>query len=102
MLDPGGHGPANSPPYGGAPPRPSGRRYGRATRGQARRRQPPPGRTPRSWGSRPGRLGVFVVIGCAALGGLVTVVEGREPGPGVGLCLVPGAASAPLAARPRA
>jgi len=42
------------------------------------------------------------VIGCAALGGLVTVVEGREPGSVLGVFLVAGTAIAALAVRPRA
>jgi hypothetical protein len=52
-------------------------------------------------GSRPGRLGVFVVIGCAALGTLVTVAARTEPGPVLGAAVVAGTAAAVLAVRPR-
>jgi hypothetical protein len=64
--------------------------------------RPSPGRAPRMWGSRPGRLGVFLVIGCAALGTLVTVVTRTEPGPVLGVLVVAGTAAAALAVRPRA
>jgi len=63
--------------------------------------RPPPGRAPRLWGSRPGRLGVFLVIGCAALGTLVTVVTRTEPGSVLGVLVVAGTAAAALAVRPR-
>jgi Domain of unknown function (DUF6542) len=66
----------------------------------ARRQQPQPGRTP-LWGSRPGRLGVFVVIGCAALGLLVTVLARAGPGTLLGASVVAGTAAATLAVRPR-
>jgi hypothetical protein len=77
------------------------RRYGPGASGQARRR-PPPGGTPRWWGSRPARLGVFVVIGAAAFGMLATVVARTEPGPVLGVLLVAGTLTAALAVRPRA
>jgi hypothetical protein len=67
----------------------------------ARRQQPQPGRTPQLWGSRPGRLGVFVVIGCAALGLLVTVLARADPGTLLGASVVAGTAAATLAVRPR-
>ena len=63
--------------------------------------RPRPGRAPRLWGSRPGRLGVFLVIGCAALGTLVTVVTRTEPGSVLGVLVVAGTAAAALAVRPR-
>jgi hypothetical protein len=63
--------------------------------------RPLPGRAPRLWGSRPGRLGVFLVIGCAALGTLVTVVTRTEPGLVLGVLVVAGTAAAALAVRPR-
>jgi hypothetical protein len=100
MLDPRGHGPGQYPPYGDEPARPTIRSYGPAAHGQAQRRQPPPGRTPRLWGSRPGRLGVFVVSGCAALGALVTVLAKTEPGSVLGVFLVAGTVIAALAVRP--
>jgi hypothetical protein len=64
--------------------------------------RPLPGRAPRLWGSRPGRLGVFLVIGCAALGSLVTMVARTEPGSALGVLVVAGTAAAALAVRPRA
>jgi hypothetical protein len=64
--------------------------------------RPPPGRAPRLWGSRPGRLGVFLVIGCATLGTLVTVAARTEPGSVLGVLVVAGTAAAALAVRPRA
>jgi hypothetical protein len=102
MLDPRGHGTDQYPPYSDVPARPTVRRYGPAARGQAPRRQPPPGRTPRWWGARPGRFGVFVVIGCAVLGALVTVSAGTEPGSVLGVFLVAGTVTAALAVRPGA
>jgi hypothetical protein len=45
---------------------------------------------------------VFLVIGCAALGTLVTVVARTEPGSVLGVLVVAGAAAAALAVRPRA
>ena len=59
------------------------------------------GRASPRWGSRPGRLGVVVVIGCAALGTLVTVVAGTDPGPVLGAAVVAGTAAAAVAVRPR-
>jgi len=44
---------------------------------------------------------VFVVIGCAALGTLVTVAAGTEPGPVLGATVVAGTAVGALAVRPR-
>jgi hypothetical protein len=77
-------------------------------RGRARRRipaprrpEPSPGRVPQLWGSRPGRLGVFVVIGCAALGMVVTVVARSDPGSALGVFVVAGTAVATLAVRSR-
>jgi hypothetical protein len=82
---------------------PDGIARGRArTRARgARGQQPRPGRTPQLWGSRPGRLGVFVVIGCAALGLLVTVLARADPGTLLGASVVAGTAAATLAVRPR-
>jgi hypothetical protein len=77
-------------------------------RGRARRRVPvprrplpSPGRTPQLWGSRPGRLGVFVVVGCAALGMVATVLARSDPGTVLGVFVVAGTAVATLAVRSR-
>jgi hypothetical protein len=56
---------------------------------QRRQRRPPPPPAKRL-GSRDGKFGVFVVIGSCALGGLGTVVTGREPGLLLGVFLVAG------------
>jgi hypothetical protein len=58
-------------------------------------------RASQRWSSRPGRLGVFVVIGCALLGTLVTVIARTEPGPVLGAAVVAGTGAAALAVRPR-
>jgi 4-amino-4-deoxy-L-arabinose transferase-like glycosyltransferase len=50
----------------------------------------------------PGRLGVCVVIGSAALGGLLTALGNQEPGAILGICIVAGTIIASLAVRPRA
>jgi hypothetical protein len=44
---------------------------------------------------------VFLVIGCAALGTLVTVVTRTEPGSVLGVLVVAGTATAAIAVRPR-
>lgn len=67
---------------------------GRAVAARARRR--------RRWGALPGRTGVFIVIGSAALGAAATVAAGSEPGLALGVFLVAGTAAAALAVRPRA
>src|SRR5258708_8637333 len=53
MLDPRGHGAGHYPPYGGAPPPPSGPRYGRATRPHPPTPHPPPPPPPRPSRSLP-------------------------------------------------
>jgi hypothetical protein len=40
------------------------------------------------WGTRPGRLGVYTVIGGTVLGALITLISGSEPGWVLGLMLV--------------
>ena len=72
-----------------------------AARGRARGHAgaPRPGRASSLWGSRPGRLGVLLVIACAALGMLVTVLARTDPGPALGLFVVAGTAAATLAVR---
>jgi hypothetical protein len=52
------------------------------------------------WGTRPGRLGVFAVLGATVLGLLVTVLAGAEPGMILGVFLVVSTAAAALAVRP--
>jgi hypothetical protein len=54
------------------------------------------------WGKLPGRFGVFVVIGSAAVGALLTAVSGSAPGIVLGICLVAGTVAGALAVRPRA
>jgi hypothetical protein len=56
----------------------------------------------RQWGTRPGRLGVFTVIGGAFAGLLVTVFLGREPGFALGLCVILATAVGSFAVRPNA
>jgi hypothetical protein len=56
----------------------------------------------RWWGSRPGRLGIALVIGGALAGLLVTVVTGNEPGVALGIFLLAGTAAGVLAVHPRA
>jgi len=88
--------PGRRPPYHDA-----GGSY-RGTRRQARGRQPRPGRAPRRGGSLPGPLGVFLIIGAAALGALATVATRSQPGNLLGVFLVAGTLAAALAVRPRA
>jgi len=66
------------------------------------RRRPPPGRGPRLWGTLPGRAGVYLVIGSAAVGALITALARSEPGLVLGLCVVAGTLAAALAVHPRA
>jgi hypothetical protein len=91
------------PPYRGVPgsyPRPPERDRG-ARRG-TNSRQSPHGPTRPRWGALPGRLGVNVVIGGAALGAVVTVLSGSEPGFVLGAFLITATIAAALAVRPRA
>lgn len=83
------------------PPDGIARRRARRRAPAARVPQPRRGEAPRPWGSRPGRLGVFVVIGSAALGMLVTVLARAEPGSALGVFVVAGTAVATLAVRSR-
>ena len=53
------------------------------------------------WGNFPGRFGVCVVIGSAALGALLTSLAGQQPGAVLGVFLVVGTLVAALAVRPR-
>jgi hypothetical protein len=123
MLEPRGQGAGRASPDGAATARgrvpaprgevstpplglPAGRARGPARRGVPRSRAsgsagPRAGRAPGLWGSRPGRLGVFVVIGGAVLGMVVTVAARTEPGSALGVAVVAGTAAAALAVRPR-
>jgi len=80
-----GHETGPRPPYRGPPGPPSG--------------LPGPARW---WGTRPGRLGVAMVIAGAGLGALVTVLAGSGPGLVLGLFLVAGTVAAAFAVQPRA
>ncbi|MGH3300851.1 MAG: DUF6542 domain-containing protein [Streptosporangiaceae bacterium] len=51
------------------------------------------------WGTRPGRLGVFAVIGATLLGMVITVLSGTEPGVILSVFLVAGTVAAALAVR---
>jgi hypothetical protein len=63
-------------------------------------RKPPP--VGQLWGTRPGRLGVFAVIGGTLLGLVITLLSGTEPGVILGVFVVLGTVAAALAVRPRA
>jgi hypothetical protein len=56
----------------------------------------------RRWGTRPGRLGVFTVIGGAFVGLLITLFIGNEPGFILGLCVILATVIGVLAVRPKA
>jgi len=68
--------------------------------GSARPRRPDP--ATQLWGTRPGRLGVFAVIGATLLGLGITVLSGSEPGVILSVFLVVGTVAAALAVRPGA
>jgi hypothetical protein len=77
-----------------APRRPAPR--GLALRGGGPRREA------LRWEELPGKLAVGVVIGGAALGGLLSAATGRQPGLLLGLFLVASTVCAVLGVRPRA
>lgn len=54
------------------------------------------------WGTRPGRLGVFGVIGATLVGLVITLLSGTEPGVILGVFVVVGTVAAALAVRPGA
>jgi hypothetical protein len=54
------------------------------------------------WGTRPGRLGVFAVIGATLFGMVITVLAGSEPGVILSVFLVVGTVAAAFAVRPGA
>lgn len=62
-------------------------------RGVARRR------AARWWGTRQGRLGVLIVIGCAALGAGATVAASLDPGTVLGALIFAGTVAAAFAVR---
>lgn len=66
------------------------------------RRRPPHRRRERWWGTRPGRAGVSLVAGCAAVGLIATLVAGTEPGTVLGAVIAVGTVAAALAVQPRA
>lgn len=106
MSQPRWHEPEAPYSYREAPRRNSGT-YAAGRAGQRRPRED--GRSQASaagqlaarWGKLPGRFGVLVVIGSAALGALVTAVTGSAPGIVLGVCLVAGTVAGTLAVRPR-
>jgi len=55
----------------------------------------------RRWGMMPGRLGVCVVIGSAALGALISALTNQEPGAVLGVFLIFGSVAGSLVVRPR-
>jgi hypothetical protein len=63
--------------------------------------RPAPGRAPHWWGSRPGRLGVLLVIAGTLAGLLGTVLAGSEPGFALGAGLIVGTVAGAVAVRPR-
>jgi len=64
--------------------------------------RPAPGPAPNWWGSRPGRLGVLLVV-AGTLAGLVgTVLAGSEPGFLLGAGLILGTVAGAAAVRPQA
>ena len=63
--------------------------------------RPAPGRAPHRWGSRPGRLGVLLVIAGTLAGLLGTVLAGSEPGFALGAGLIVGTVAGTAAVRPR-
>lgn len=70
--------------------------------GKSSAERPAPGRAPHWWGSRPGRLGVLLVI-VGTLAGLVgTVLAGSEPGFLLGAGLIVGTVAGAVVVRPRA
>jgi hypothetical protein len=64
--------------------------------------RPAPGPAPHWWGSRPGRLGVLLVIVGTLAGLLGTVLAGSEPGVVLGAGLIVGTVAGAVAVRPRA
>jgi hypothetical protein len=84
---------------GGLPGRSSPGSHSRARVAAATRSR---GVQPRLWGTRPGRLGVFVVIAGALVGTFITLLTGSEPGMALGVSVVAATAVASLAVAPQA
>ena len=89
-----------SGPYDIAAYRYSGQRDSAGAGKSGERRTP--GRAPRWWGSRPGRLGVLLVIAGALAGLIGTVLTGREPGLVLAAGLILGTVCGVAAVRPGA
>ncbi len=70
--------------------------------GKSGAERPAPGRAPHWWGSRPGRLGVLLVIAGTLAGLLGTVLAGSEPGFALGAGLIVGTVAGAVAVRPGA
>jgi hypothetical protein len=100
MSEPPGGDAGTRPLYGGARG-PSAATRGRDLGVAGHRRRPPPGSMPRRWGSLPTRAGILIVIGGAAIGGLLTAASGNAPGLALGIFVIGGTAAAVLAVRPR-
>ena len=64
--------------------------------------RPAPGPAPHWWGSRPGRVGVLLVIVGTLAGLLGTVLAGSEPGVALGAGLIAGTLAGTAAVRPQA
>ncbi len=73
----------------------------RRPREASRAQSAPTGVRAVQWGRLPGRFGVFVVIGSAAIGALLTAMTGSAPGTVLGICLVAGTVAGALAVRPK-
>jgi hypothetical protein len=103
MAAPGWPGADPRPPYHREPePRPGSYRRDRSRAGGGRGRRESPRRAARWWGTRPGRLGVSIVIFSAAVGMIGTIAARSEPGPVLGAFVAAGTVAAALAVRPRA
>ena len=98
-------------PRDGFPGQPAARdeyprqRDGYPARGPAagrRPQSPSSGRPRRLWGALPGRTGVCIVVGSAAVGALLTALARSEPGAVLGVFLVAGTLVAALAVKPGA
>ena len=73
----------------------------RGLRAGSRARPAPASQLAARWGRLPGRFGVLVVIGSAAIGALLTALTGSSPGIVLGVCLVAGTVAGAFAVRPR-
>lgn len=102
MSDPRWHDRAPRPSRDGALwPDPGPRAPGPGGRALGFDRRRPPGRI-RLWGTLPGRSGIILVIAATALGALLTVLTGGQPGFLLGAFLVAGTAAGALSVARRA